>query len=68
MSARIYLKPSAAHEALTLAIGFVVMTFSFVLVFLVNSRSDVLFGRDGSVAASMIAASVATASTAPAQC
>lgn len=68
LSARLFLKPSATHEALTLAIGFVVMTCSFVLVFLVNSRSDVLFGS--TAATTMIATGVANAaaSTAPAQC
>lgn len=44
LNARIFLKPSASHEAFNLAIGFVVMLISFVLVFLINSRSDVLFG------------------------
>lgn len=44
MNARMFLKPSSSHEALTLAIGFVVMIISFVFIFLVNSRSDVLFG------------------------
>jgi nicastrin len=43
-SARIFLRPSWAHEAVTLAIGFVVMIISFVLVFLINSKSDILFG------------------------
>lgn len=45
ISARIFLRPSRSHEALTLAIGFVVMTISFVLIFFLNSRSDVLFGN-----------------------
>lgn len=45
LSSRIFLKPSTSHEALTLAIGFVVMTLSFVIVFLVNSKSDILFGE-----------------------
>lgn len=44
INARIFLKPSVSHEALSLAIGFVVMVISFVFVFLVNSKSDVLFG------------------------
>lgn len=43
MNARIFLKPSTSHESLTFAIGFVVMIISFVFVFLINSRSDVLF-------------------------
>ncbi|XP_065073067.1 nicastrin [Ochlerotatus camptorhynchus] len=48
MSARIFLRPSASHETLTLSIGFVVMVISFVLVFLINSRSDVLFNQSSS--------------------
>lgn len=44
LNARIFLKPSISHEALTLAIGIVIMIISFVFVFLLNSRSDVLFG------------------------
>ncbi|KAJ6637135.1 Nicastrin [Pseudolycoriella hygida] len=44
LNARIFLKPSSTHEAKTLAVGFVVMIVSFVLVFLFNSKSDILFG------------------------
>lgn len=44
INARIFLKPSISHEALTLAVGIVTMIISFVFVFLLNSRSDVLFG------------------------
>ncbi|XP_062703405.1 nicastrin [Aedes albopictus] len=44
-SARIFLRPSASHETLTLSIGFVVLVISFVLVFLINSRSEVLFNQ-----------------------
>ncbi|XP_037030857.1 nicastrin isoform X1 [Bradysia coprophila] len=44
LNARIFLKPSSTQEAKTLAIGFVVMIISFVLVFLINSKSDILFG------------------------
>lgn len=44
INARIFLKPSISHEALTLAIGIVIMIISFVFIFLLNSRSDVLFG------------------------
>lgn len=42
-SARIYLRPSKIHEVVTLAIGFFIMVISFLIVFLINSRSDVLF-------------------------
>uniref|UniRef100_U5EXI1 Nicastrin n=1 Tax=Corethrella appendiculata TaxID=1370023 RepID=U5EXI1_9DIPT len=48
LSARIFLRPSTAHESLTLSIGVVVMTISFVLIFLINSRSDVLFNQEPS--------------------
>uniref|UniRef100_A0A2M4A852 Nicastrin n=1 Tax=Anopheles triannulatus TaxID=58253 RepID=A0A2M4A852_9DIPT len=48
MSARIFLRPSPAHETLTLSIGIVVMVISFLLVFLINSRSDVLFNQGSS--------------------
>lgn len=74
LSARIFLKPSAAHEAFTLAVGFVVMTLSFVIVFLVNSRSDVLFGDGSGIGSGMAASMVSTraaagvAANAPAQC
>uniref|UniRef100_A0A1L8DM59 Nicastrin n=1 Tax=Nyssomyia neivai TaxID=330878 RepID=A0A1L8DM59_9DIPT len=44
ISARIYLRPSTHHEALTLAIGLTVMVLSFVTVFVINTKSDVLFG------------------------
>lgn len=44
LSARIFLRPSATHESLTFSIGFVVMILSFVAVFLIKSKSDVLFG------------------------
>lgn len=45
---RIFLKPAVAQEALTFAIGFLVMIISFVLVFVINSKSDVLFGESTS--------------------
>lgn len=44
LSARIFLRPSATHESLTFSIGFVVMILSFVAVYIVNTKSDVLFG------------------------
>lgn len=43
LSARIFLRPSATHEAFTFSIGFVVMILSFVVVYLINSKADVLF-------------------------
>lgn len=45
LSARIFLRPSATHEALTFSIGFVVMILSFVIVYLINSKTDVLFAE-----------------------
>lgn len=45
---RIFLKPAVSQEALTLAIGFGVMLTSFILVFIVNGKSDVLFGESTS--------------------
>lgn len=53
ISARIFLKPSVAHESLTLAIGFVVLIISFVFVFLFNSKSDILFGDSTSSAGAL---------------
>lgn len=44
LNARIFMKPSTTQEAKTLAIGFVVLIISFILVFLINSKSDILFG------------------------
>lgn len=43
LSARIFLRPSATHESLTFSLGFVVMILSFVIVYLINSKADVLF-------------------------
>ncbi len=43
LNARIFLKPSPFHQSLTFSIGFCVLIVSFILVFLINSRSDVLF-------------------------
>lgn len=45
LSARIFLRPSATHESLTFSIGFTVMILSFVVVFLINSKADVLFAE-----------------------
>ncbi|XP_063703257.1 nicastrin [Culicoides brevitarsis] len=43
ISARIFLRPSTTHEAFSFSVGLIVMTISFILVFLINSRSDILF-------------------------
>lgn len=53
ISARIFLKPSVAHESMTLSIGFVVLIISFVFVFLFNSKSDILFGDSTSSAGAL---------------
>lgn len=45
LSARIFLRPSATHESFTFSIGFVVMILSFVVVYIVNSKADVLFAE-----------------------
>lgn len=57
INARLFLKPSVSHEALTLAIGIVTMIISFVFVFLLNSRSDVLFGDSTSSVGALTAPS-----------
>ncbi|XP_044763682.1 nicastrin [Coccinella septempunctata] len=43
ISMRLFLKPSAAQESMTMAIGCIAMIFSFFLVYLIKSRSHVLF-------------------------
>lgn len=45
---RIFLKPATSREAFTLAIGLVVLVISFIGVYIVNSKSDVLFGESTS--------------------
>ncbi|XP_031633578.1 nicastrin [Contarinia nasturtii] len=48
INVRIFLKPAVSQEAFTLAIGFGVMLISFILVFIINTKSDVLFGESTS--------------------
>lgn len=43
MGVRMYLRPSAAHEKMTIAIGSMSMIFSFIVVYFVKSRSHILF-------------------------
>lgn len=43
ISVRIFLRPSAAHETMTIAIGSMVFIFSMVLVYFIKSRSHILF-------------------------
>lgn len=43
LSVRMFLKPAAATERFSLILGSLVAGFSFVLVWLINNRADVLF-------------------------
>ncbi|XP_060534306.1 nicastrin isoform X2 [Cylas formicarius] len=43
MSVRMFLKPSSAHENMTIAVGSMTLILSFVLVYFVKTRSRVLF-------------------------
>ncbi|XP_055923989.1 nicastrin isoform X2 [Eupeodes corollae] len=43
LSARIFLRPSKTHETITLSLGIIVAILSFFIVYLINSRSEVLF-------------------------
>jgi nicastrin len=40
---KIFLKPSAAHENMTIALGSMVFIFSLLFVYFVKSRSHILF-------------------------
>lgn len=46
-SARIFLRPARVHEIFTVSTGIVVLIISFALVYLIKSRSDVLFEDSG---------------------
>lgn len=48
ISIRIFLKPAVSQEAFTLAIGFGVLLISFVVVYIISSKSDILFGESTS--------------------
>lgn len=43
ISVRIFVKPSAAHENITIAIGAMTFIFSMAFVYFVKSRSHILF-------------------------
>lgn len=43
ISVRVFLRPSAAHENMTIAIGSIVFIFSMAFVYFVKSRSHILF-------------------------
>lgn len=45
---RIFLKPALSQEAFTLAIGLGVLLLSFVFVYIINNKSDVLLGESTS--------------------
>lgn len=48
VNVRIFVKPPLSQEAFTLAIGFSVLLISFLVVFIINSKSEVLFGESTS--------------------
>ncbi|KAG5676864.1 hypothetical protein PVAND_006671 [Polypedilum vanderplanki] len=43
LSARIFLQPSTAHESLTFIIGLIMLILSFILVYFINSKAEILF-------------------------
>ncbi|XP_028896063.2 nicastrin [Zeugodacus cucurbitae] len=43
LKARMFLRPSRVHELVTLSIGIVVLIISFCLVYIISSRTEVLF-------------------------
>lgn len=43
ISVRMFLRPSAAHESMTLAMGAMTFMFSMAFVYFVKSRSHILF-------------------------
>ncbi|CAG9809842.1 unnamed protein product [Chironomus riparius] len=45
LSARIFLRPSIAHESFTFLIGLFIMIISFLLVYFVKSKADILFSE-----------------------
>lgn len=46
LSVRMFLKPSAATERLTIILGSVVFILSFIIVWFINSRAEILFARN----------------------
>ncbi|XP_034946564.1 nicastrin [Chelonus insularis] len=47
LSVRMFLKPSAATERLTITLGSVVAVLSFIIVWFINSRAEILFDHTG---------------------
>lgn len=45
LSARMFLKPSSSHETFIFIIGFIFLISSFVVVSLVKSKAEILFGE-----------------------
>lgn len=45
MSARAFLKPSKQHEILTISLGLLVLILSFVIVYFINNKANVLFNH-----------------------
>lgn len=43
LRARMFLRPSRVHEIVTLSIGIVMLIISFCLVYIISSRSEILF-------------------------
>lgn len=43
LSVRMFLKPSAATEHLSMILGSIVTSASFILVWFINSKADILF-------------------------
>lgn len=43
LSVRMFLKPSAATERLSMILGSIVTSTSFILVWFINSKADILF-------------------------
>lgn len=45
LSARIFLRPSVVHESFTFSVGLIVMIISFLLVYFVKSKAEILFSE-----------------------
>ncbi|XP_064651115.1 nicastrin-like [Lineus longissimus] len=48
MSVRVFLLPSQQHETVILAVGVIVLLVSMLLVYFINARANILFGKDRS--------------------
>jgi len=45
--ARIFLKPSSLQEWITFVTGVIIAGLSFLLVFFINKKSNIIFGSEG---------------------